>query len=105
MIDGTLAALADPTRRRMVELLGQRPHRAGELALAVGMSRPALSRHLRVLRERGLADEQRDPTDGRGRIYALRPAAVIELRDWLDEVQQFWDEQLDAFAAHVERPS
>ncbi|MFK7928977.1 MAG: ArsR/SmtB family transcription factor [Myxococcota bacterium] len=102
MIDGTLAALADPTRRQLVERLSIGPCRAGELAEVVQMSRPALSRHLRVLRESGLAEEQRDPNDGRGRIYVLQPNAVIELRDWLADVSAMWSGQLDAFAQYVD---
>lgn len=101
MIDATLQALSDPTRRQVVELLGRRPHRAGDLAEAVSMSRPAMTRHLRVLRESGLARESVDPDDGRARLYTLDPAPIVELRDWLGEVSAFWTGQLDAFAEHL----
>ena len=71
-LDATLAALADPTRRRVVELLRERPRRAGELAEAFGVSAPAMSRHLRVLRTRGLVEEERVDEDARVRVYRLR---------------------------------
>ena len=102
-VDRTLAALADPTRRRVVDLLGQRPRRAGDLARAAGMSAPAMSRHLRVLRREGLVAEDRDEDDARARIYKLRPEPFGELRDWLAHVERFWTDQLDAFKEHVER--
>jgi DNA-binding transcriptional ArsR family regulator len=101
-LDATLSALADPTRRRVVDLLRERPRRAGELAAAFDMSAPAMSRHLRVLRTRGLVAEKRMPADGRGRVYELRPERFGELSGWLREVEQFWSEQLGAFKQHVE---
>lgn len=104
MIDEAFAALADPTRRRMVELLGRGPLRAGELAAQTEMSAPALSRHLRVLRAAGLAREERDPADGRARLYHLERARLSDLRAWLDEVEAFWSEQLAAFTQFVEDP-
>jgi DNA-binding transcriptional ArsR family regulator len=102
-VDGTLAALADPTRRGVVDLLRRRPRAAGELAAALEVSAPALSRHLRVLRKRGLIEEERDESDFRLRIYRLRPEPFAELRDWLRQVEGFWGEQLGAFQQHVER--
>lgn len=102
-LDGTLGALADPTRRGVVDLLRRRPRAAGELAAALEVSAPALSRHLRVLRTRGLIEEERDESDFRLRIYRLRPEPFAELKDWLRQVEGFWDEQLDAFHRHVER--
>src|SRR5437762_10127467 len=104
-LDTTLAALADPTRRRVVELLRERPRRAGELAAACAMSGPAMSRHLRVLRASGLIEveaEQLDQ-DARLRVYRLRPEPLVALQAWLDQVQAFWSDQLDASKAHVER--
>ncbi|HEX6512218.1 MAG TPA: metalloregulator ArsR/SmtB family transcription factor, partial [Chloroflexota bacterium] len=71
-MDRTLAALADPERRRLVELLRQRPRRAGELAAEMGLRPPAVSRHLRVLRQSGLVDERHPEFDARVRIYSLR---------------------------------
>lgn len=102
-IDRTLAALAEPTRRRVVELLRERAHRAGELAEALETSAPAMSRHLRVLREGGLIDERELAEDGRVRIIELRRQRFAELGAWIGEVESFWGDQLDAFKAHAER--
>jgi DNA-binding transcriptional ArsR family regulator len=101
-VDGTFAALADPTRRRVVELLRQAPRRAGELADDLAVSRPALSRHLRVLRASGLVEAQTLTDDARGRVYRLRPDRFTALQAWLDQVQAFWAEQLGAFRDHVD---
>jgi DNA-binding transcriptional ArsR family regulator len=102
-LDGTLAALADPTRRGVVDLLKRRPRAAGELAATLEVTPPALSRHLRVLRKRGLIEEERDESDFRLRIYRLRPEPFSELQDWLRQVEGFWGEQLSAFRDHVEK--
>jgi len=102
-LDRTFAALADPTRRRVVDLLRKRPRRAGELADAVHMTAPAMSRHLRVLRRTGLVDETSLEDDARVKVYQLRPQPFAEVRDWLDEVETFWTGQLDAFKAYAER--
>lgn len=102
-LDRTLAALADPTRRRVVELLRERPRRAGELAAAFRTSAPAMSRHLRVLRTRGLVVEERVDDDARVRVYRLRRERFDALQGWLGELQSFWSDQLDAFGAHVAR--
>jgi DNA-binding transcriptional ArsR family regulator len=103
-LDQTLFALADPTRRQVIELLRQEPRRAGELAASFRMAPPAMSRHLRVLRTSGLVEEQGLPEDARVRVYRLRADPLQELRSWLDEVADFWSDQLGAFKAHVERP-
>jgi DNA-binding transcriptional ArsR family regulator len=102
-IDRTLAAIAEPHRRRVVDLLRERPRRAGELAAAVGLTPAALSRHLRVLRASGLVQESHPELDARVRVYALRTAPVAGLRAWLDATEQLWVDQLGAFKAHVER--
>ena len=102
-LDRTLAALADPSRRRVVDLLRQRPRRAGELATRMRMSPPALSRHLRVLRRSGLVEEERVEEDARVRIYRLRRKPFRDLQSWLAEVEQVWTHQLDAFKAHAEK--
>lgn len=104
-LDETLAALADPVRRRAVELLADRPRRAGELAAAVGATPSAMSKHLRVLRRSGLVTETHPEFDARVRIYALRSAPMVELRTWLDVAEKGWAEQLSAFAAHLEADS
>ena len=100
-VDTTLSALADPTRRGVVDLLSRRPHRAGELAEAFEMSPPAMSRHLRVLRTHGLIEEVRVPDDARLRLFQLRREPFAELSTWLTGVEAFWNEQLDSFKSHV----
>ena len=102
-LDRTLAALADPTRRGVVELLRRKPHRASEIAEALATSRPAMSRHLRVLRKAGLVAGDGLEDDARARVYRLERAPFTGLRGWLDEVEGFWGEQLQAFKAHAER--
>jgi DNA-binding transcriptional ArsR family regulator len=102
VLDATFAALADPTRRQVVQVLRRGPCRAGELARAVGQRPPALSRHLRVLREGGLVEEERGE-DARVRVLHLRPAPFAALRAWLDDVEAFWTGQLAAFREHAER--
>ncbi len=96
-LDRTLSALAEPTRRRVVDLLRERPRRASEIATTFGMSRPAMSRHLRVLRTNGLIEEKRDMSDARARVYQLRPEPIDELSTWISDVQRFWDDQLESF--------
>jgi DNA-binding transcriptional ArsR family regulator len=102
-VDLTLAALADPVRRRSVELLAERPRRAGELAEALGVSAPVMSRHLRVLRQADLVEEEHPPFDARVRVYSLRAASMGALRAWLAEAEAGWVQQLGAFKDHVER--
>lgn len=101
-IDRVLAALADPHRRRAIELLGERPRRAGELAELLDLPPPAASRHLRSLREAGLVEETHPPFDARVRIYALRSERLSELKDWLAQAEAGWTDQLSAFKRHVE---
>jgi len=102
-LDATFAALADPTRRRVVDLLRTGPRRAGELASTTEMSAPAMSRHLRVLRESGLVEATGVDDDARLRVYRLRHERFVGLQAWLDQVEAFWSEQLGAFKAHAER--
>jgi len=97
LIDSTLAALADPARRGVIDLLRERPRRAGELAAAARMSAPAMSRHLRVLRAGKLIEESHPENDARQRIYQLRPEPFDALQAWLGQVQQFWTGELDGF--------
>ena len=100
-----LAALADPTRQRVVQLLSAGPRRAGELAAASGTSAPTMSRHLRVLLEAGIVADERPSADARTRVFWLRPEAMTPLRDWLDQLQAAGDEQLASFKRHLERRS
>ena len=102
-IDDAFAALADPARRRAVELLADEPRRAGELARVLRVSPSAMSKHLRVLRDGGLVTETHPAHDTRVRIYSLRSAPMADLRAWLDAAERGWATQLTAFAEHLER--
>ena len=101
-VDAIFDALADPTRRRVIELLGERARRAGELAAAAGTSAPVMSRHLRVLLETGFVADERVPDDARLRVFRLRREPVLALQAWLDQLQGHWNEQLGAFKRYVE---
>ena len=102
-VDKTFAALADPHRRYAVELLGERPRRAGELADALGLPAPAMSRHLRQLKQSGLVEETHPEFDARVRIYALKDGAMAELKRWLADTEAMWTAQLSHFKVHVEK--
>jgi DNA-binding transcriptional ArsR family regulator len=102
-LDSTFVALADPTRRHVVEMLRHGPRRASELAAGSGMSRPAMSRHLKVLRATGLVDVEMLEADARGRVYTLRAENFVALQAWLDQVHAFWTEQLGSFKEHAEK--
>ncbi|MGB9045372.1 MAG: metalloregulator ArsR/SmtB family transcription factor [Pseudolabrys sp.] len=92
-----LAALADPTRRRVFERLKKGPRAVSEVARGLPVSRPAVSQHLKALKEAGLVA---DRPEGTRRVYFIDPQGLGELRRWLD---QFWDDALAAFQADVER--
>ena len=96
-----LLALADGTRGRILELLASRPHTATELHRAFPIAAPAVSRHLRVLRETGLIDERRPEHDRRVRIYVLCPEPMREVGGWLDELSRAWQQQLDSYKDYV----
>jgi DNA-binding transcriptional ArsR family regulator len=102
-VDEVLLALADPARRRAVELLGEKPRRAGELADLLGLPAPAMSRHLRALKASGLVAETHPEFDARVRIYALNAERLGELKDWLAKAERGWSEQLASFRKHVEQ--
>lgn len=89
----SLSALADPTRRRIVELLAERDRTAGELVEEFDVSAPAISQHLNVLRDAGLVSTR---AEGPSRIQALNPAGLDELHAWLDRTRSFWSRRLDA---------
>ena len=91
-----LDVLADPTRRSIFERLADGPQAVSELAQHFPVSRPAVSQHLKALKDAGLV---RDQADGRRRIYTVDPAGIDDMRRWLD---QFWDRALAAFAAVAE---
>ena len=79
------SVLADPVRRRVVELLASGTRRAGELATLTGVTPPAMSRHLKALLEAGVVDDERSVTDARVRLFFLRRESLVAARDWLDE--------------------
>jgi DNA-binding transcriptional ArsR family regulator len=89
----SLLAIADPTRRRIVELLAQRDRTAGELVAEFDLSAPAISQHLNVLREAGLVTTR---AEGQSRIQTLNPDGLDELGAWLDKTRAFWSRRLDA---------
>ena len=93
----SLAALADPTRRSVFERLAERPRSVGEMAAELPVSRPAVSQHLKVLKEAGLVAERRN---GTRRYYSVRPDGLAELRRY---VEGFWEEALSSFKAAAER--
>jgi DNA-binding transcriptional ArsR family regulator len=95
-----VAALVDPTRRTIVELLAGGELEAGEIAGRFSISRPAVSRHLRVLRELGLV---RVRADAQRRIYSLEPAPLAELDEWLSRYRDFWENRLDALDTELKR--
>jgi DNA-binding transcriptional ArsR family regulator len=92
-----LAALGDPTRRRVFEELRAGPKPVGVIAAGLPVSRPAVSQHLKALRQAGLVG---DRAEGTRRVYFIEPRGLRELRAWLD---QFWDQSLAAFAAEAEK--
>jgi DNA-binding transcriptional ArsR family regulator len=100
MPDSTWAALTDPTRRALLELLRQQPRAVGELVAALGLSQPTTSKHLRVLRDAGLVRVQQD---AQRRIYALDPAPLADLDAWLQPYRDYWNPRLDALGAHLDR--
>jgi len=91
-----LAALADPTRRKVFERLRSGPKSVGKIAQGLPVSRPAVSQHLKILKEAGLVEEE---AQGTRRVYHIDPKGLGALRAWLD---QFWELALDAFRAEVE---
>ncbi|MFZ0730484.1 MAG: metalloregulator ArsR/SmtB family transcription factor [Methylovirgula sp.] len=93
-----LAVLADPTRLRVFERLRAGPRPVNVLAAGLPVSRPAVSQHLKILKDAGLVEER---SEGVRRIYSLRREGLMELRDWLES---FWSNALDAFKEEVERP-
>ena len=98
-VDAALAALSDPTRRELVEALGRGPTRAGDLAERFPISRPAVSKHLRVLREAGLVNAAEQ---GRERVYYLVPRGLEEVKRYMDRASRMWDDALEAFKRYAE---
>ena len=93
-------AVAEPTRRAVLNLLALRERSAGELVAAFpALTQPAVSRHLRLLRESQLVDVR---ADGTRRVYSLRPAALAELDSWLESYRRFWSGRLDDLEDHLD---
>jgi DNA-binding transcriptional ArsR family regulator len=93
-------ALADPTRRRIVELVAERERSAGEIAAAFSISRPGVSKHLRVLREDGILSAR---GEGTRRLYSLEPDALDEVEGWIERCRSFWQNRLDALETELQR--
>jgi DNA-binding transcriptional ArsR family regulator len=98
----TWAALADPHRRTMLELLREAPRPVGELVQITGLTQPGTSKHLRVLREAGLVLAR---TEAQRRIYTLDVRPLAELDAWLEPYRQRWESSLDALERHLDRTS
>src|SRR4051794_39559005 len=99
-MDAVLHALADQSRRTVMEILRDHPATAGELAEALPIARPGVSRHLRVLREAGLVDVRHE---AQRRIYSLRPEPLAEVDAWLDDYRALWKHRLDALHTEIAR--
>ena len=95
-----MSVLADPTRQRVLELLRERPHRVGDLAARLPVSGPAVSQHLKVLRESGFAHVR---ADGPRRIYAVDATPLRAVDAWMSRFRGFWAHKLDALATEVAR--
>src|ERR1051325_1367157 len=96
-MEAALRAIAEPRRRRILQLVRDEELSAGDIAAQFEISRPAVSQHVNVLKEAGLVSERRD---GTRRLYRARPEALAELKAFLEE---FWDQRLDALKAEAER--
>ncbi|MEP7090699.1 MAG: metalloregulator ArsR/SmtB family transcription factor [Nocardioidaceae bacterium] len=99
-MDRVMQALADGSRRAVLEILRDHPATAGELADALPIARPGVSRHLRVLREAGLVDVRRE---AQRRIYSLRPEPLVEVDAWLGDYRALWQNRLDALHTEIAR--
>ncbi|SRR6266540_7451161 len=95
----TFDVLAEPNRRRVLDLLLEKPRSVGELVERLGLSQPGTSKHLRVLREAGLVDVRRD---GQRRWYEIRPEPLAELDAWLEPYRRLWAGRLDALERHLD---
>ena len=99
-MEAALKALADDSRRTMLETMAEGPATAGELAALLPISRPGVSRHLRVLREAGLVEVRQD---AQRRVYTLRPQPLAEVNDWLSRYLTQWEQRLDALHTEIAR--
>lgn len=96
---GAFEVLADPNRRRILDLLRQAERPVGDLADELGVSQPAVSKHLRVLREAGLVDVR---ADAQRRLYRVRPEPLRAVFDWLEPYRMLWESRLDALEHHLD---
>ena len=101
-LDAVLSALADPHRRKGVDVLRAGPQNAGELSKIIGLSAPAMSRHLRLLKECGVVGETHPDYDARVRVYSLKTGPLSALKAWLETTEQMWADQLASFKKHLE---
>ena len=99
-MDAVLHALSDESRRTVLEMLRQRPATVNELAAALPIARPGVSRHLRVLREAGLVEVRQD---AQRRIYSLRPAPLAELDQWLGRYRALWERRMSDLHVEIAR--
>jgi DNA-binding transcriptional ArsR family regulator len=95
------AALAEPKRREILDLLRHGEQPAGMIVDQIGLAQPTVSQHLKMLREAGLVMVR---IDGNRRVYRLRPAALLELDAWLEPYRQLWADRLDALEGHLDNP-
>jgi DNA-binding transcriptional ArsR family regulator len=95
----TFEVLAEPTRRRILDLLLDGPRAVGDLVQRLKMSQPGVSKHLRVLREAGLVSVR---TEAQRRIYEIRPEPLAEVAEWLEPYRALWSERLDALERHLD---
>ncbi|HXZ68099.1 MAG TPA: metalloregulator ArsR/SmtB family transcription factor [Alphaproteobacteria bacterium] len=101
-MDAIFEILAEPNRRRILDLLREGERAAGEIVSELAISQPGVSKHLRVLREGGLVGMRRD---GQRRLYRLRPDGLAEVDQWLAPYRDFWSQKLDALEAHLKKES
>jgi DNA-binding transcriptional ArsR family regulator len=94
--------VADPTRRAILDRLKSGDAPVTDLASGFAISRPAVSRHLRVLREARLVRERRGGADGRQRLYSIAPAPLVEIASWVGDYAQFWPANIESLRRHLE---
>jgi len=99
-MEAALRALADDSRRTMLETLARGPATVGEMAALLPIARPGVSRHLRVLREAGLVEVRQD---AQRRVYSLRPQPLAEIDEWLGQYRALWEQRLDALHTEIAR--
>jgi len=102
MLNQAFAALADPTRARIVDALGEQERTVNEIVSLFAITQPSISRHLRILREAGLVTVR---PDGQRRVYGLDPRPLREIDQWLDRYRRLWARRLDALERHMDEES